>query len=269
MAVKGKATTAFFYLFNNYSNSPDTGATGLTLRLIQDIGGVITTATPAGSVTEPDSTNSPGIYQIPIAAGENDFDTVTLTIKAGAYVTANPVRWSNIANVYAVGGDLTAGSNLKDSLDGTGYGIQPASGVTKVSADVASISGDTVAATNLESFFDGTGYGIQPALASSIVDADIAKINNSFDGISSLGVGANSMLQGSCTTGSTTSSIKGTGSLSTVDDFYNDRMLLFTGGAGGLEHQGRAILDYDGSSKTFSTDPFTSAPASGDTFLIV
>ena len=77
------------------------------------------------------------------------------------------------------------------------------------------------------------------------------------------------MLEGSCTTGSTTSSIKGTGSLSTVDDFYNDRMLLFTGGSGGLQYQGRAITDYDGSSKTFTTDPFTSAPATGDTFLIV
>ena len=168
-------------------------------------------------------------------------------------------------DVAALSGDLSAAANLEAAFDGTGY----AGGTIKQEVDINKISGDATASDNLEKAFDGTGYGIQPAGGASEISADIAKIDGSTDGVSSLGKGADSMLEGSCTTGSTTSSIKGTGSLSTVDDFYNDRMLLFTGGSGGLQYQGRAITDHDGSSKTFTTDPFTSAPATGDTFLIV
>jgi len=164
-------------------------------------------------------------------------------------------------DINKVSGDATAATNLEAAFDGTGY----AGGTIKQEVDINKVSGDATAATNLEAAFDGTGY----AGGTIKQEADIAKIDGSTDGVSSLGKGADSMLEGSCTTGSTTSSIKGTGSLSTVDDFYNDRMLLFTGGSGGLQYQGRAITDYDGSSKTFTTDAFTSAPATGDTFLIV
>jgi hypothetical protein len=55
---------------------------------------------------------------------------------------------------------------------------------------------------------------------------------------------------------------------STVDDFYNDSMLVFTDGA--LVGQVRAILDYVGATKTIVLEEaLTSAPVNGVAFAIV
>jgi len=52
---------------------------------------------------------------------------------------------------------------------------------------------------------------------------------------------------------------------SSVDDFYNDQLLIFTSGA--LAGSASPILDYVGTTKTVTVaEPFTSAPANGLTF---
>lgn len=56
--------------------------------------------------------------------------------------------------------------------------------------------------------------------------------------------------------------------VSSVNDFYNDSMLVFTTGA--LAGQVRAIVDYVGSTKTITVEEaLTSAPANGSEFTIV
>jgi hypothetical protein len=55
---------------------------------------------------------------------------------------------------------------------------------------------------------------------------------------------------------------------SAVDDFYNDKILVFISGA--LEGQGRIISDYNGTTKAVTFDEATtSAPANGDGFIIL
>ena len=139
----------------------------------------------------------------------------------------------------------------------------------KMQADLQEVQGVTAPAGNIADFFDGTGYGIQPASAATQVQADIAQVNASATAAKQLALGADSIVSAECTTGSTTSSIVGTGSsLKTVDSFYIDRMIIFT--TGDLAYSARPVAAYDGSSKTFTVGTaFTSAPSSGDEFIIV
>ena len=97
----------------------------------------------------------------------------------------------------------------------------------------------------------------------------MAKVNASATAAKHLALGADSIVSAECTAGSTTSSIVGTGSsLKTVDSFYIDRMIIFT--TGDLAYSARPVAAYDGSSKTFTVGTaFTSAPSSGDEFIIV
>tara|TARA_R110002020_G_scaffold261119_3_gene475526 strand:- start:476 stop:1048 length:573 start_codon:yes stop_codon:yes gene_type:complete len=189
----------------------------------------------------------PGVYRVDLSAAET----------AGSQIIAN--LYDSSYSSYASEPILLYTDSVKLEGSSDAFGT--------VDSNLLQISGDSGAADNAELYFDGTGYGIQPAAGATEVAADLSKIDGSTDGVSSLSKGSNSILQGSVTTGSTTSNIKGTGALSTTDDFYNDRMLLFT--SGDLQFQGKPITDYVGSSKTFTTDPFTSAPASSDTFIIV
>ena len=240
----GATTTIYFYLKNITSyGAPATSRTPYCY--ISKDGG--TAATTSASVAEVNSSSLPGVYSVALSTSE----TSAYIILANLYDSSYTTYTSEPVLLY------TDGTLLAGSSDSFGT----------VNANISTISGDTPAANNLEKFFDVTGYGIQPASAATEVAADLSKINGSTDGVSSLSKGSNSILQGSVTTGSTTSSIKGTGALSATDDFYNDRMLLFT--SGDLQYQGKPITDYVGSSKTFTTDPFTSAPASSDTFIIV
>lgn len=268
---QNKPATFYFYLTGPQGDYGTAGpATGqessLTAYYIIDGGSSSYTGT---TVDEVDGSTMAGVYSVTctdvVTNGYNIvmnlYHSMGTTYRSLPLAISTDTLYPPGMNIIEVHEDSTAASNLEAAFDGAGY----AGGTIKQEVDVAALSGDLSAAANLEAAFNGTGY----AGGTVKQEIDINKIDGSTDGVSSLGVGANSMLEGAVTSGSTTSSIKGTGSLSTVDDFYNDRMLLFTGGSGGLRYQGRAITDYDGSSKTFTTDAFTSAPASGDTFLIV
>ena len=83
-----------------------------------------------------------------------------------------------------------------------------------------------------------------------------------------MALGAATMIEVTCDSGSTTSVIVGSGSISAVDDFYSERTMLFT--TGDNANSARAITDYVGSTKKFTVSPaFTASAASSDKFIIV
>ena len=278
MPIRAQALTMHYFATD--ADGPKTGDVGNhALRIIED--GVI--GTIAGSPAEIDATNAPGMYKVAITAAENTADVVTLCGKSSSSgVTLSPSTWCNISNSDAA---ATTASSLGASnstklgvIDGIVDSILVDTGTTldgkinTIDTVVDSILVDT--GTTLEGkidVIDGIVDDIlvdTAVLGASPIAANITQISGGTAGISSLKQGAASILQGSVTSGSTTTSIVGTGSLSTVDEFYTDRMILFTNGA--LEFSGRAIAAYTGSTKTFTVSPaFTSAPASSNTFIIV
>ena len=55
---------------------------------------------------------------------------------------------------------------------------------------------------------------------------------------------------------------------SSIDDFYHEQLLLFTGGS--LNGQSRIITDYNGTTKAVTfKEAFSAAPADGDTFAVL
>ena len=191
MPVRAQAIPAMHY-FATDSDGPKTGDVGNhTLKVVED--GVV--GAVAGTPSEIDATNAPGMYKVAITAAENTADVVTLCGKSSTSgVTISPVTWTNISNVAAVNGVAAAAA-----------------------AQAA---------------------------------------------------GAATIAVGTVLTGSTTSLIKLHTDFSSVDDFYNNKRLIFTDGA--LAGQSRLITDYVGASRVATVDPAnTSAAGSGDGCIIV
>ena len=166
---------------------------------------------------------------------------------------------TNAPGMYWV--PLTAAENTGSMI--TLCGVSSPSGVTinPISwtniSSMAAISGSVSAADNLES-----------ALGASVITANVKQVNGSTDGATFMALGAATMIEVTCDSGSTTSAIIGSGSISAVNDFYNERTLLFT--TGDNANSARAIVGYTGSSKKFSVSPaFTASAAASDKFIIV
>ena len=258
MPVRAQALTMHYFATD--SDGPKTGDVGNhSLRIIED--GVI--GTIAGSPAEIDATNAPGMYKVAITAAENTADVVTLCGKSSTSgVTISPSTWTNITNADAnVAAILTdTGTTLDGKLD-TIDGI-----VDAILVDTGTTLDGKI--NTIDGIVDDILVDTGTTLPATTFSANVVKISGVSGGVSSLDKGSQSILQGSVTSGSTTTSIVGTGSLSTVDEFYTDRMILFT--SGDLQHSGRAIAAYTGATKTFTVSPaFTSAPSSSDTFIIV
>ena len=240
------------HYFATDADGPKTGDVGNhALRIIED--GVI--GTIAASPAEIDATNAPGMYKVAITAAENTADVVTLCGKSSSSgVTISPSTWTNITNADAnVAAILTDTGTTLDGKINTIDGI-----VDAILVDTGTTLDDKIDAILVDT----------DVLGASPIAANIMQIAGGTDAVSSLKKGSASILEGSVTSGCTTTSIVGTGSLSTVDEFYTDRMILFT--SGDLEYSGRAIAAYTGSTKTFTVSPaFTSSASSSDTFIIV
>ena len=217
MPVSGVALTAVHF----FVTDADGGVTGddsnITLKVVKDG----TAGAVAGSISEVDATNAPGMYSVPLTAAENTGSMISLVGKTStADTTVNPVSWTNISNVAAISDSVTAADNLES------------------------------------------------AIGTSIITANVKQVNSSEDGAAFMALGAATMIEVTCDAGSTTSEIVGTGSISTVDDFYNERTLLFV--TGDNANSARGIGNYTGSTKTFTVSPaFTSAAGAGDKFIIV
>lgn len=111
-----------------------------------------------------------------------------------------------------------------------------ASVTANVNADVVKISGSTAAADNLEESTEAIVYGTAAALGST-----------------------------------TTVIASSTTPASTVDDQFNGRVLIFKSDTSTAALQGQAttISDYVHATKTFTVVALTTAPAAGDTFVIL
>ena len=159
--------------------------------------------------------------------------------------------WVPLTAVENTGSMIT----LCGSSSTSGVTINPISW-TNISS-MAAISGSVSAADNLES-----------AASSDTLTANVKQVNGSTDGATFLALGAATMIEVTCDSGSTTSVIVGSGSISSVDDFYTERTLLFV--TGDNANSARAIGSYAGSTLKFTVSPaFTAAAAASDKFIIV
>jgi hypothetical protein len=243
MPVSNVALTAVHFFVTDADGGVTGDASNIALKVVKDgsVGAV------AGSVSEIDATNAPGMYSVPLTAAENTGSMISLVGKTStADTTVNPISWTNISSMAAISGSTSAADNL-----------ETAAASATLAADVTAISGSTSAADNLET-----------AAGSDSLTANVKQVNGSTDGATFLALGAATMIEVTCDSGSTTSAIIGSGSISAVNDFYNERTLLFT--TGDNANSARAIVDYTGSSKKFSVSPaFTASPAASDKFIIV
>jgi hypothetical protein len=160
-----------------------------------------------------------------------------------AFLAASaPTNFSDLA-ITASTGRVTVGTNA----DKTGY----------------SISGSI---TTLDGLNDPTAA----AIADAVLDESLAAHNTG----GTLGKAIRQVKEGVVSAESTVNDASATTTsfvtalTSAVDDFYNDKILVFIGGA--LTGQARIISDYNGTTKAITFDEATtSAPANGDGFIIL
>ena len=160
-----------------------------------------------------------------------------------AFLAASaPTNFSDLA-ITASTGRVTVGTNA----DKTGY----------------SISGSI---TTLDGLNDPTAA----AIADAVLDESLAAHNTG----GTLGKAIRQIKEGVVSAESTVNDASATTTsfvtalTNAVDDFYNDKILVFIGGA--LTGQARIISDYNGTTKAITFDEATtSAPANGDGFIIL
>jgi len=160
-----------------------------------------------------------------------------------AFLAASaPTNFGDLA-ITASTGRVTVGTNA----DKTGY----------------SISGSI---TTLDGLNDPTAA----AIADAVLDESLSAHNTG----GTLGKAIRQIKEGVVSAESTVNDASATTTsfvtalTSAVDDFYNDKILVFIGGA--LTGQARIISDYNGTTKAVTFDEATtSAPANGDGFIIL
>ena len=160
-----------------------------------------------------------------------------------AFLAASaPTNFSDLA-ITASTGRVTVGTNA----DKTGY----------------SISGSI---TTLDGLNDPTAA----AIADAVLDESLAAHNTG----GTLGKAIRQIKEGVVSAESTVNDASATTTsfvtalTSAVDNFYNDKILVFIGGA--LTGQARIISDYNGTTKAITFDEeTTSPPANGDGFIIL
>lgn len=196
---------------------------------------------------------------------------------AGTTQTAN----DNGADINAI---LVDTADMQPKL-GTPAGADMSADIAAVKAQTAAIETDTAeigaaGAGLTEAGGTGdqfTGIASVGAVAGAVgsvtaeVSADVTKINGSATAAVNLQTSADTMIKDTVATGytETVTTFKGggTATLSSVNDHYNGRIVIFYDGT--LIKQATAIEDYDGTTKVFTVTGLTSAPTDGDTFIIV
>lgn len=104
-------------------------------------------------------------------------------------------------------------------------------------------------------------------LGTDQLQVDAVQLNGQTTSLNNLERAASSILVGTVAAGSSASSINTSGVTESQTDHFKDRQMIFLTGA--LARQAKQILAYNGSTKAFTTAPFTGAPANGDTFVVV
>ena len=149
-----------------------------------------------------------------------------------------------------------------DTIDGIVDAILVDTGTTlpatTFNADVVKVSGNTTSADNMELAYS----------SSYVAPVDLQTITGNSTGIANLLTGTLTMVEAYVHgTPSTTVIVSDTSALSSVNDNYNNRLMMAVTGT--LAGQVQEITDYIGSSKTFTTSAWTSALSNDDKFLIV
>lgn len=105
------------------------------------------------------------------------------------------------------------------------------------------------------------------ALISGKIDANTSAIANNSTAATNLAASASTIVRGTASGTPTTTTMQASDLSSTVDDFYNGRIIIWTSGA--LANQATDITDYTGATKTLTFTAVTSAASPFDTFVIV
>jgi hypothetical protein len=183
-------------------------------------------------VTATAVTGANGMYSIPLTASHTDtLGQLTLYIADTSLCLPRVEHFQVLpANVY----DSLFGSDL-------------------LQVDLAQVNNAVAASAFVNSNSDG-------------FNADVTRISTSSAAADNLEAGGLGVVQGECGTGSTLTSIITTLTEAT-SDHYNGRKIVFITGA--LAGQAADITDYSGTTKTLTVSQLTSAPVSGDDFVIV
>ena len=118
--------------------------------------------------------------------------------------------------------------------------------------------------------FVGTGRKIKRTEMDNALDTAIPASPTSDsinEVVQNLGPSASTIVVGTATGTPTTTTMAASALASSVDDFYNGRIIIWT--SGDLQNQATDITDYTGSSKLLTFTAVTSAAAATDTFVIV
>tara|TARA_B100001013_G_scaffold331809_1_gene247654 strand:+ start:8532 stop:9701 length:1170 start_codon:yes stop_codon:yes gene_type:complete len=111
---------------------------------------------------------------------------------------------------------------------------------------------------------------VDTAALAEPVDCNVTQVSGSSTAADNMELSALSMIVGTShnsPTPTTTTFASDTGALSSVNDFYKGRIIVFTSGS--LTGQVRTILDYTGATKLFTCDAFTTAPPNDSNFIIL
>jgi hypothetical protein len=183
---------------------------------------------------------------------------------------------ADVSNVHSDVGTVLSAVNTKSSqasIDSLSADVSEIptntasqSSVNSLSADVLSISSDlntVMTQTNKLEFTDNSGH--------NEIRSDIKMINGNATDADKLSKSVSSIVIGTVTNSVTTPSVNEfdvSDISASANDFYKDRVIIFV--TGNLAGQGQVILGYEFTSVGhFVTDDFTSAPTSGDKFVIV
>lgn len=256
--VAGQKVTLF--AFDSTTNLPKTGdAANLTAYVSKDDGAV--TVLGDTSATELDSTNAKGCYTFDLTQGESNADkalftgkssTANITVVPLLLYTLPPSFTSHVAQTgdgYAIVASLTHGNAaLKTLIDAIGV-------------KTANLPSDPADQSLVEAAITASQTALE---ARTLTAALIAKLTAHLGGVLTGLVGS-----GSTTTTLVLNSLSGINSSapSSVNDFYNGRVIIFLTGA--LANQATSISDYVGSTVTMTIIGVTSAPQVGDTFIVI
>jgi hypothetical protein len=236
--------------------------------------------TQVASVTATEATNRKGTYSAAytdVAAGEYELIAfvgavpvarwfVTLTLTTATFqvydksktelIAANAVNASSLATdaVTEIQSGLATQTSV-DTIQSDTNDIQTRLPTALESGRIAAVLDSAATAALVDLIWDEPLTGATHNVATS--SGKRLRQTTAFQQIDSTVVDA-----------SATTTTFVTGLTSSVNDFYNDSMLVFTDGA--LAGQVRAILDYVGATKTIVLEEaLTSAPVNGVAFAIV
>ena len=253
-----------------------TGATGLDSEVSKDGGAFADCTSEATEIA-----TASGMYYLDLTSTEMDADTVAVIVKttsSGAKTTpivmypeeAGDVR----VDVVQISGDSTAADNAESFFDGTGY-----AGTNNVIPTVTTVNGlanNVITAASIATgAIDADAIAADAIGASELAADAIAEIADAvWDEVTSGHVTAgtfgqrNSIVRANTAAAGAGNSITLDASASSVDDFYNNTLIVITGGTGA--GQSRFITDYVGSTQVATVGSnWATNPDNTSVFIII